>query len=160
MFTTEDTEDTEVCYFWCVAQKNNFYVFPLFQIESVVDFSDKELARAEGRDMVRIRGEVVPFINLKELMKIKSTEEDNNNEEDVFEKIVLINTEDKKIGFLVDNIIGKHQTVIKSLGMVYQNVRGVSGATILGTGDIALILDPEQLVRIVKKSEERKVKRK
>jgi len=130
----------------------SFFVFPLYQIDSVVDFSEKELAKAEGRNMIRIRGEVVPYIKLRDLLGIK----DNN---ETYEKIVLVNIEDKKVGFLVDNIIGKHQTVIKSLGKVYQDVKGVSGATILGNGDIALILDPDLLVKAAKIEEDKIIAR-
>ena len=53
---------------------------------------------------------------------------------------------DLRVGFAVDSVIGEHQTVIKSLSRVYKNVRGVSGATILGNGSVALILDMPRLL--------------
>jgi two-component system chemotaxis sensor kinase CheA len=63
------------------------------------------------------------------------------------EQIVITMVDDRQVGFVVDHVIGEHQTVIKSLGKMYKNVEGVSGATILGDGSVALILDVPHLVR-------------
>jgi two-component system chemotaxis sensor kinase CheA len=58
-----------------------------------------------------------------------------------------VETVDGKIGFVVDKVIGQHQTVIKNLGKIYRNVTGISGATILGDGTIALIVDVPKIVK-------------
>ena len=63
------------------------------------------------------------------------------------EQIVIARVNESRIGFVVDSVVGEHQTVIKSLGRMYRDVQGVSGATILGDGNVALILDVPRLVR-------------
>jgi two-component system chemotaxis sensor kinase CheA len=63
------------------------------------------------------------------------------------EQIMVAETEDGRYGFVVDQVLGDHQTVIKNLGRFYRHVHLVSGATILGNGTVALILDPHRLVR-------------
>ena len=61
--------------------------------------------------------------------------------------MVITQVNGTSYGFVVDKVIGEHQTVIKSLGRAYKNVEGISGATILGDGSVALILDIPHLVR-------------
>ena len=63
------------------------------------------------------------------------------------EQIVITESGDTRVGFAVDSVIGQHQTVIKSLGNYYRDVEGISGATILGDGAVALILDLPKLVQ-------------
>ena len=65
------------------------------------------------------------------------------------EQIMVVATERGHYGFVVDEVLGDHQTVIKNLGKVYRNVQVVSGATILGNGTVALIVDPHRLVQNV-----------
>ena len=64
------------------------------------------------------------------------------------EQIMVVETEYGHYGFVVDEVLGNHQTVIKNLGRLYRNVQGVTGATILGNGTVALILDPHRLVQM------------
>ena len=68
-------------------------------------------------------------------------------------QVVVVNDNESKIGIIVDSVIGNHQTVIKPLGDLFKNVAGISGATILGDGSVALILDILRLSQIVKKIE-------
>jgi two-component system chemotaxis sensor kinase CheA len=68
------------------------------------------------------------------------------------EQIMVVETEYGHYGFVVDQVLGDHQTVIKNLGRLYRNVQVVSGATILGNGSVALILDPHRLVQNVVQS--------
>ncbi len=63
------------------------------------------------------------------------------------EQVVILNHNRQKVGFVVGSIIGRYQTVIKSLGKMYKHVNGISGATILGDGTVALILDVNQLIQ-------------
>ncbi|MDH3354637.1 MAG: chemotaxis protein CheW, partial [Chromatiales bacterium] len=63
--------------------------------------------------------------------------------------IVVVQFAGKKAGFVVDELLGEHQTVIKPLGQVFQNLKGISGATILGSGEVAMIVDiPEMIKRV------------
>jgi two-component system chemotaxis sensor kinase CheA len=68
------------------------------------------------------------------------------------EQIMIVETEHGRYGFVVDQVLGDHQTVIKNLGRMYRNVQVVSGATILGNGTVALIIDPHRLVQSVVQS--------
>ena len=88
----------------------------------------------------------MPYIRLRENFAISGDEPE-------IQQIVIVNAENRRVGFAVDFVIGEHQIVIKSLGKFYDDVQGISGATILGDGSVALILDMLQLVRLVEAAE-------
>ena len=123
-----------------------FFVLPLSVVEECVELSREDAAKAHGRHMALIRGEIVPYIRLRERFSI-------NGNLPPEERIVITNTAGDKVGLVVDKVIGEHQTVIKSLGGMYRNVEGISGATILGDGTVALILDVPKLVQDVEARE-------
>src|SRR5208337_3509181 len=81
-----------------------------------------------------------PYIRLREHFHVRSRAPE-------IEQIMLVETSEGRFGFVVDRVLGNCQTVIKSLGRFYRQVQVVSGATILGNGTVALILDPERLAR-------------
>lgn len=116
-----------------------FFVFPLSMVESCIEVSHASIAEADGRQYVSVRGEIVPYIYLRE-------EFDSPDVPPGIEQIVIVDIEKRRVGFVVDHVTGSHQTVIKSLGKVYKNIAGISGATILGDGTIALILDVPKLI--------------
>ncbi len=120
------------------------YVIPLAIVEECIELTDRDIERAHGRNMANIRGEIVPYINLREQFSINGRKPD-------IEQIVITEIEDHRIGFVVDDVIGEHQTVIKSLGRFYKDAEGLSGATILGDGTVALILDVPKLLQNVEK---------
>ena len=70
------------------------------------------------------------------------------------EQIVIVGEEGRRVGFAVDIVVGEHQTVLKSLGKFYKEVEGISGATILGDGTVALILDLPKLIGTVEQEED------
>lgn len=119
------------------AGRDNF-VFPLSAVEECVELSEVDVQNTGGRHIFSSRGKVLPYIRLREAFRI-------DGERPNIEQIVITNLNGKKVGFVVDEIIGTHQTVIKSLGRVYQDIEGLSGATILGDGSVALILDVSKL---------------
>jgi two-component system chemotaxis sensor kinase CheA len=90
--------------------------------------------------VAEVRGEILPYIRLREYFNIRS-------ERPAIEQIMVVETEEGRCGFVVDEVLGDHQTVIKNLGRFYRHVKFVSGATILGNGTVALILDPHRLVK-------------
>ncbi len=118
----------------------DFFVLPLSIVEECVELSREDVARANGRRIVGLRGEIVPYIRLRERFGINGTLPE-------LEQIVVTESVDGRIGFVVDRVVGEHQTVIKNLSRVYRNVEGVSGATILGDGTIALILDAAKIIQ-------------
>ncbi|MHB8810753.1 MAG: chemotaxis protein CheA [Desulfobulbaceae bacterium] len=119
---------------------HDLFVIPLAVIDECVELSKDEAHRSRERSMMTFRGEVFPYISLRHTLGI-------GGEPPEIEKVVLVTALGKKTGFSVDQVIGQHQTVIKTLSKVYGNVEGISGATILGDGTVALILDVNQLVK-------------
>ena len=69
------------------------------------------------------------------------------------QQVVIVNDQDSSLGLVVDKVIGNNQTVIKPLGDLYKNVEGLSGATVLGDGSVALILDVFKLSNVIKRTE-------
>ncbi len=114
------------------------YVFPLSSVEECVELRREE-ALANERNLANVRGQIVPYVHLKQYFSLSGVERE-------IEQIVIVNYEGARVGFVVDHVIGEHQTVIKSLGKMYQGVNGLSGATILGDDKVALILDLPQIV--------------
>jgi len=118
----------------------DYFVLPLAAVEECVELTKEDIKKAHGRHIVNVREEIVPYIRIKESFGISTEKTD-------IEQIVVTRMNGSRIGFVVDQVIGEHQTVIKSLGKVYKNVRGISGATILGDGTVALILDVANLIK-------------
>ncbi len=121
---------------------DSFFVLPLSMVEECVELTRDDIQAAHGRHLARVRGELTPYINLRQEFEII-----NNRPE--IEQIVILSVDGRRVGFVVDGVVGEHQTVIKTLGKLYRDVKGISGATILGDGTVALILDPGLLVQSV-----------
>jgi two-component system, chemotaxis family, sensor kinase CheA len=124
------------------------YVIPLSAVEECVELSTEEDARSRGRSFLNIRGDLVPFLRLRELFNAATPA-------DRYQKVVIVSAGELRVGLVVDQVIGDHQTVIKSLSKLHANVEIFSGATILGDGTIALILDTAHLVEHGQQHEER-----
>ncbi len=114
------------------------YGLPLAIVEECVELNRDDVARAHGRHLVNVRGQIVPYIPLREEFRVEG-------EAPKISQIVITNVNERRVGFAVDRVIGQHQSVIKTLGRMYKDVQGLSGATILGDGSVALILDIPQL---------------
>jgi len=120
------------------------FVLPLDCIEECIELNAESRCQANGRNLVNVRGTLVPYIPLRRQFAMEG-------ELPAVEQIVITRINQQQIGFVVDNVIGEHQTVIKSLGRFYRGVEGVSGATILGDGSVALILDITQLLHMAER---------
>lgn len=114
------------------------FLFPLSQVEECMFLTDADVAKAHGRQVVSVRDRIIPYIRLRSRFALSGAPSQ-------FEQLVITDVDGEKIGFVVDNIVGQHQTVIKALGSAYQDVEGISGATILGDGSVGLILDVPKL---------------
>jgi two-component system chemotaxis sensor kinase CheA len=128
------------------------FVMPLSVVEECVELTREQVARANGRKIANVRGELVPYISLRESFSITDARPE-------VEQIVVTRFNQSRVGFVVDSVIGQHQTVIKTLGKFYHDVKEVSGATILGDGSVALILDLLKLVDTARYEEDKQVKR-
>ena len=118
------------------------FVLPLSAVEECMELSPANLAFHESRHLLNIRGSLVPFVRLRDLFGIQ-------NGESAVEHVAIVQSNEERFGVVCDRIVGDHQTVIKSLGDVYKDTEGVSGATIMGDGTVALIVDVGGLLRCV-----------
>lgn len=118
---------------------NGRYVIPLSAVEECLELSVEEDMRSRGRSFISLRDSLVPFLRLRDLFR-------TGTKPDPFQKVVVISTGSERVGLVVDQIIGDHQTVIKGMSKLHHDVSTFSGATILGDGDVALILDVGHLV--------------
>ncbi|MEA1672031.1 chemotaxis protein CheA [Nitrospirillum sp. BR 11163] len=117
------------------------YALPLSAVEECVELSAEEDARSRGRSFLNIRGDLVPFLRLRELFQVSEPP-------DRYQKAVIVSFGGRRVGLVVDQVIGNHQTVIKSLSKLHADVETFAGATILGDGAVALILDIANLVKL------------
>jgi two-component system, chemotaxis family, sensor kinase CheA len=115
------------------------YVIPLSAVEECLELSLEDDLRSRGRSFISLRDSLVPFLRLRELFR-------TGTQPDQHQKVVVISTGSERVGLVVDQIIGDHQTVIKSMSKLHHDVDTFSGATILGDGSVALILDVTHLV--------------
>ncbi|WP_234409374.1 chemotaxis protein CheA [Ideonella sp. B508-1] len=111
------------------------FVMPLDTVEECVAF------RAEpGRDYTDLRGQVLPFLRLRDLFGLPGQPAAREN-------IVVLRQGEQRIGLVVDRLLGEAQTVIKPLSKVFAQVQGLAGSSILGNGEVALILDVPSLIQ-------------
>jgi two-component system chemotaxis sensor kinase CheA len=117
---------------------NDSFVLPLSIVEECIELTGDDVERAHGADLAYVRGDIVPYIRLRREFRIKG-------ERPQREQVVVTKVNGSRVGFVVDSVVGEHQTVIKNLGRFYKRVNAVSGATILGDGTVALIVDAAKL---------------
>jgi two-component system chemotaxis sensor kinase CheA len=122
------------------------YVIPLSSVEECVELSAEQDVKSRGRNFLNIRGDLVPFLRLRELFNATTRP-------DIYQKVVVVAAGKRRVGLVVDQVIGNHQTVIKSLSVLHAAAKMFSGATILGDGAVALIMDISQLVEFGQASE-------
>ncbi|GAW65817.1 chemotaxis protein CheA [Geoanaerobacter pelophilus] len=122
------------------------FMLPLALVDECVELTREDVARSHGRNLARVRTQMIPYIPLREHFRIQGDPPE-------IQQIVITQVNGVRVGFVVDQVIGEHQTVIKSLGRAYRDVDGISGATILGDGSVALILDVPQLLQSVEEKQ-------
>jgi two-component system chemotaxis sensor kinase CheA len=111
------------------------FIFPLETVIEVIESSaSKTKSNERGRTVVELRGHVLPVVDLRTLYALDSPEPERTS-------IVVIQSNAIRYGVMVDVLLGQHQTVIKPLGRLLSGLKGISGSTILGNGEVALIID-------------------
>ena len=120
------------------------YVIPLDMVIECIELTDM----SADRDFLNLRGEVLPFVRLRDMFEI-------GGDRPARENIVVVQFAGQKAGIVVDQLMGEFQTVIKPLSTIFRHLRGIGGSTILGTGEVALILDVQALVQRNVRQEER-----
>ena len=119
------------------------YVIPLDAVVECLELANT----STDRDYINLRGEVLPYVRLRELFEVPGDQPAREN-------VVVVQYAGQKAGIVVDQLLGEFQTVIKPLGTLFKHMRGIGGSTILGSGEVALILDVQALVSRSAKSEE------
>jgi len=115
------------------------FVIPLSSVDKCYEFKHSTLVNAINH-LIRTDEKEVAYLNLREMFEIDDTPPPET------EHVVVVQFGSTKIGLAVDNIIGQYQAVLKPLGRMYKNQNSVSGATILGDGTVALVLDTNKLI--------------
>ncbi|MEI8393937.1 MAG: chemotaxis protein CheA [Rhodospirillaceae bacterium] len=122
------------------------YIVPLSAVEECVELTRIEDEASVGRSFLNIRGDIVAFVRLRRLFGLEGPIPD-------IQKVVIVGLGGSRIGLVVDQVLGQHQTVIKSLSRLHDDQEGFSGATILGDGSVALILDVPHLITFARQRE-------
>jgi len=120
------------------------YVIPLDMVIECIELKEN----TTDRDYLNLRGEVLPFVRLRQMFEIQGELPPREN-------IVVVQYAGQKAGIVVDQLMGEFQTVIKPLSSIFRHLRGIGGSTILGSGEVALILDVQSLVQRNARAEER-----
>jgi len=123
-----------------VKVSNLVYAIPIASIDSTLNLPTSEIQIVQSREVVVIRGEIIPIVWLKEIFQL-SVDEDKENIH-----VVIVKVGNKKFGLVVDGLLGQDDIVIKSLGKLLKDVNEFSGAAILGDGSISLILEIANIV--------------
>ncbi|MFL9813684.1 chemotaxis protein CheA [Stutzerimonas sp. VN223-3] len=126
------------------------YVVPLKSVVECVELTTEQHKETRQCSFINLRGEVLPFIRLRDYF-------DLDGQVGRRENIVVVSYGGHKAGLIVDALLGEYQTVIKPLGRLFANLSGISGSTILGSGEVALILDVPALVQRAVEQETRSV---
>ena len=119
---------------------SEIYAIPLSSITEIINISGDEIRDIQGQNVILYRGETLPIIRLSDIFGIEGEEDKNEL------TVVVVKKGDKQAGLMVDNLIGQQEIVIKGLGKYLSKVKYLSGATILGNGNISLIIDVNSLI--------------
>lgn len=117
------------------------YAIPLGSINGIEDIGKDEISFVQSKEVIHLRGKVIPILRLHKLLDIEPEEKDPESL-----IVVIMQKADQQIGLVIDQLLGQQETVIKSLGRHITNDKLFSGATILGDGEVALILDTNTLI--------------
>ncbi|MDT8407573.1 MAG: chemotaxis protein CheA [Methylococcales bacterium] len=117
------------------------FIIPLSLVDECIELDPKECQINEVEHYINLRGNALPYLRLADYFACQPHQRDHQRE-----SVVVVKFGQSKAGFVVDQLHGEHQTVIKPLGKVFENLKGITGATVLGDGQVALILDVQKLI--------------
>ena len=118
------------------------YAISLGNIQTIEDVPVTDIKYVQSKEVINLRGTVIPLVRLESILDIEPSQEEVESL-----TAVIVKKGDKQAGLIVDRLIGQQEIVIKSLGKyINNNSKIISGATILGDGEVALILDANALV--------------
>jgi len=122
---------------------NENYAIPLGSIDSTINILPGDIKTIQNREVILLRGQIIPIIRLGEVLQVPTQEQ--QNQEELF--VVIVHMGEQRAGIIVDNLIGQQEIVIKALGKLLAGIKVMAGATILGNGQVALILDIGSLMQ-------------
>jgi two-component system chemotaxis sensor kinase CheA len=131
-----------------VRVQSEIYVLPISSVIESIRISPQEIKSIDNYEVINVRNEVLSLLRLSRLFNLKKSED----LESYF--VVIVGINDKKMGLLVDSLIGEEDIVIKPLKDKYTSTPGIAGATVLGDGTVSLILDVSQIVELGMKQEQ------
>jgi two-component system chemotaxis sensor kinase CheA len=120
------------------------FILPMSSVAENIELDRAQRSRNNGRNVAAVRGELIPYIDLREAFGLPGSPPP-------IEKVVIVNHEEHRVGLVVDRVLGTHQTVLQSLGRFLRNVAVVSGSTVMGDGSVALILDIREIVQFAER---------
>ena len=120
------------------------YAIALGSIQTIEDVLPEDIKLVQAKEVIHIRGTVIPIIRMDKVLEIPSRENDDKKNKNL--TVIIVKKGDKQAGLVVDELIGQQEVVIKSMGKYIKVPKMISGATILGNGEVALILDTNALI--------------
>ena len=126
-----------------VELEKEVYAIPLTSIIETAIIQTSEIMNAHNQKVIDFRGSIIPLLNLKEIFEMPT----NQDGAEEFQSVVIVRKGEKLAGLLVDSFIGQQEIVLKALGNYLTSVFAISGATILGDGQVALIVDCNSLIK-------------
>lgn len=131
-----------------IVMEEEVYAFPLSEVNETIKVNNEQITTLEGNEIINLRGEVLPIYRLNRILGLQ----DKTDREEF--PVVIVQYKGRKLGFMVDELVGKHETVIKSLEKNFKNIKGLTGASIMGDGTIIMVLDIAGLVEFAAELEE------
>ncbi|MCX7779291.1 MAG: chemotaxis protein CheA [Negativicutes bacterium] len=119
------------------------YAIPLSSIDSTINITPADIKTIQNQEVILLRGQIIPIIRLAEKLGVPQIP--NDTHEELF--VVIVHMGSQRAGIIVDTLIGQQEIVIKSLGKLLAGIKVIAGATILGNGQVALILDVGSIIQ-------------
>lgn len=126
-----------------VKVQNEIYAIPLGSIDSTINITTNDIKTIQNKEVILLRGQIIPIIRLANVLNVPEMESEPS--EELF--VVVVHMGEQKAGIIVDTLIGQQEIVIKTLGKLLAGIKIIAGATILGNGQVALILDVGTLMQ-------------
>lgn len=119
------------------------YAIPLGSIDSTINIRPDEIKTIQNQEVILLRGQIIPIVRLSKILNVENANDEN--QEELY--VTIVHMGEQKAGVIVDTLIGQQEIVIKSLGKLLAGIKVIAGATILGNGQVALILDVASLMQ-------------
>ena len=124
-----------------VRVQEEMYAIPLTSIDSTINIEPTDIQTVQNKEVIVLRGEIIPIIRMEEALQVPHTKDSDEH------FVVVVHAGEAKAGIVVDNLIGQQEIVIKTLGNLFAGLKLFGGATVLGDGKVALILDVATMIQ-------------